>query len=110
DCTGFEVQPQARAAWRFADDAMVWGAASRAVSVPSRLDRDLMVTAPVESQGLPLPLFVIVEANPAFDSEILTAYELSFRLRAGAHWSFDLAAFHHDYDDLQVTAGGTPTL
>ena len=110
DFTGFEWQPQARAAWRLADRAMVWGAISRAVRVPSRLDRDLTLTAPVPVVGLPLPLFVRVDANPSFDSERLVAYEIGHRLRLGSSWSFDVAAFHHDYDRLQVTTVDAPAV
>ena len=110
DFTGFELQPQVRAAWRLADGAMLWGAVSRAVRVPSRLDRDLTLTAPVPVVGLPLPLFVVVDTNPSFDSEELVAYELGHRLRIDSSWSIDIAAFHHDYDDLQVTTVGAPTV
>ena len=41
DYTGFEYEPDARLSWTFDSSQALWGAVSRAVRTPSRIDRDL---------------------------------------------------------------------
>ena len=43
DFSGFEVQPSGRVAWDVAPGHTVWGAVSRAVRVPTRLERDIAI-------------------------------------------------------------------
>jgi len=43
DYTGVEVQPSGRVAWTLTQRQMLWGAISRAVRTPSRIDRDFFV-------------------------------------------------------------------
>jgi iron complex outermembrane recepter protein len=80
--TDFEVQPSARLAWRPTERQTLWGAASRAIRTPSRLDRDFL-------------------PGQNFDSEKLMAYELGYRLQAADRLTLSLATFYHDYDDLR---------
>ena len=47
DYTGEEVQPNVRVSWFPSDRHMLWGAVSRAVRVPARLNTDLELFAPV---------------------------------------------------------------
>jgi len=42
DYTGVEVQPSGRVAWTLTQRQMLWGAISRAVRTPSRIDRDFL--------------------------------------------------------------------
>ena len=105
DYTGFESQPSARVAWLPDERQTVWGAVSRAVRIPARLNADLQLTAPVAVPGLPLPLYIRVNGNHDFDSEELVAYELGYRFRANENLTFDLALFDHHYDDLQTQEG-----
>src|SRR5258706_5591866 len=41
DYTGFEFQPSGRLAWKLSEAQTLWGAISRAVRTPSRIDREL---------------------------------------------------------------------
>ncbi len=41
DYTGFEVEPSGRLQWNVTTKQLLWGAVSRAVRTPSRIDRDL---------------------------------------------------------------------
>lgn len=96
DYTGFEYQPSARLAW-IAGRHVVWGAVSRAVRTPSRIDRHLF------SAGTP-PLF----GGPDFDSEKLIAYEIGYRVRPHDKVFVNLAAYYNTYDEarsLQITPG-----
>lgn len=42
DYTGWELQPDARVAWKPSAERLVWAAVSRAVRVPARFDRDVI--------------------------------------------------------------------
>ena len=70
DYTGYEFEPTARLRWILTPTQMVWGAVSRAVRMPSRVDRDL-------SQPSEFP--VILVGSDDFESETLIAYELGYR-------------------------------
>src|SRR4029453_19405432 len=69
--TGAEWQPSVRLAWRFKPDSLLWGAVSRAVRTPSRVDHDLA--------NRTRPPFTV--GNPDFESEKLIAYELGLRMQ-----------------------------
>ena len=43
DFSGFEVQPSVRMAWSARENQTLWVAISRAVRVPTRLERDIFV-------------------------------------------------------------------
>ena len=92
DYTGFEVEPTARLRWSFSPAQMVWGAVSRAVRTPSRVDRDL-------KQPSEFP--VILAGSSDFESETLIAYELGYRAQVGSRVSASISAFYNDYDDLR---------
>jgi iron complex outermembrane receptor protein len=90
--TGFEYQPSGRLAWKVSRRQMMWGAISRAVRTPSRIDRDLY------APGSP-PFFLA--GGPGFVSEELSAYELGYRTQAFERFSLSLASFYNVYDNLR---------
>lgn len=92
--SGFEVQPSGRFLWTPTKTQTVWGAISRAVRTPTRLDEDVVFYNAVT--GTP---FLI--GNKSFDSEVLVAYELGYRVKATPQLSFDLAGYYNDYDNLR---------
>ena len=92
DYTGFEVEPTARLRWSLAPNHVVWAAVSRAVRMPSRVERDLMQ---------PAHFPVILTGSEDFESEILIAYELGYRFDVSSKFSASLSAFYNDYDDLR---------
>ncbi len=94
DYTGFELQPSARLQWHPSDLHMIWGAVSRAVRIPSRLDRELFQAAP--------PGFPLLYGNPDFESERLIAYELGHRARIGSRVSTSLSLYLNDYEDVRT--------
>jgi iron complex outermembrane receptor protein len=93
--SGFEWQPSARLAWTPTDRQTFWGAVSRAVRSPSRIDTDYF-----------LPTFAVpdttphVIGGPHFDSEKLIAYELGYRIQPISRLSLSLSTFYNQYDDL----------
>jgi len=95
--TGVEVLPNARLAWKFRDDALLWSAVSRVVRTPSRLDRDLF--APGQAPFL-------LAGGPNFKSEKLTAYEIGYRAQPTPSASFSVSTFYNVYDDLRSIEPG----
>jgi iron complex outermembrane receptor protein len=93
--SGFEAQPTGRFTWLPAKDQTIWGAISRAVRTPTRIDQDLL--SPNPAFGFPPALI----ANPDFDSEKLVAYELGYRFKPFTNLSFDAAGYYNDYSDLR---------
>jgi iron complex outermembrane receptor protein len=99
--TGLEFLPSARLAWKPAPERLVWGAVSRAVRAPSRLDRELFVPGS--------PPFVVLAGGPDFQSEVSTVTELGYRAQPSSRLSYSVTAYHHIYDDLrsvEPSAGG----
>jgi iron complex outermembrane receptor protein len=100
DYTGFEFQPNARLQW-FPDDHQTWwGAISKAVRTPSRLERDINLNAGV----FPGPIEFQLTANPDFRAERLIAYELGYRNQVTSDFSIDIATFYNNYNGLAAQA------
>lgn len=93
DYTGVEVQPSGRLAWKVTQRQTVWGAISRAVRTPSRIDNDLF--APGN------PPFTLLQGGTNFVSEELVACELGYRIQPHPRVSLSLAAYYNDYDNLR---------
>jgi len=96
DFSGFEVQPSVRLAWDVTGEQTVWTAVSRAVRVPTRLERDIDidVTPPGSDPA------VILLGNPDFGAERLLAYELGYRWQVSPRLSLDAASFYNRYRGL----------
>lgn len=93
--SGFEFQPSARFAVTPFKHHVFWGAISRAVRAPSRIDVDYRIpvyTVPPTSPS--------VAGGPNFTSEKLVAYELGYRVQPSSNVSLSLALFNNRYDDL----------
>lgn len=104
DFSGVEVQPSLRAAWNLSSKQLVWAAVSRAVRVPTRIERDIAIDVS-DPAGNPV---VRLLGNEQFDSEKLLAYELGHRWQALPSLSFDLAAFRNQYQGLASMELGDP--
>jgi iron complex outermembrane receptor protein len=103
--TGFELQPSGRLLWSPSSRQAVWASVTRAVRTPSRIERDLSLTASLSPS---LPIFAQVLGNDSFTSERVVAYEAGYRVRPVARLSLDLALFHNRYSDLLSIEAGTP--
>jgi iron complex outermembrane receptor protein len=104
DFSGFEVQPSARAVWDMSSTRTIWGAISRAVRVPTRLERDISIDVGPAGPNAVLRLL----GNPEFDSERLIAYEAGHRWQPMPSLFLDLSAFHNRYDGLASLELGQP--
>jgi iron complex outermembrane receptor protein len=104
DFSGFEVQPSGRVAWDLSPTNTIWGAVSRAVRVPTRVERDLVVDV-TDPAGNPVERLV---GNKDFHAEQLLAFELGYRWQAAPNLFFDLATFRNHYQGLASLEIGTP--
>lgn len=106
DFSGFEVQPSVRAAWDPAATQTLWGAVSRAVRVPTRIERDVDIDA-TDPAGNPV---IVLLGNGNFHAEEVLAFELGYRWRPTSDLALDLAAFRNRYTGLASLELGTPFL
>lgn len=86
--TGVAFMPSVRLAWQPSEGALWWGAVSRAVRTPSRIERELQFTG-------------IVEPG-TFDSEKVTAFEVGYRGRPTPRSTFSITVFHNLYTDIRT--------
>jgi iron complex outermembrane receptor protein len=111
DYTGFEVQPTLRALYRIDDNHKIWGAVSRAVRTPSRVEDSIIINAAVipgtVSPPTP-PTEVRVIGGAALAAESLVSVEGGYRGQFMENLTFDFAVYHHSYENLITTEMGLP--
>jgi len=101
----FELEPTARLLWTPNPRQTIWGAVTRAVRTPSRVEEDLQLTALLT----PNPLaFVRVIGDRSFSTEHLLGYEVGYRSLVKPRLNLDIAAFYNNYDNLLSIEPGTP--
>jgi iron complex outermembrane receptor protein len=93
--TGAEVLPGLRVGWTAAPGHLVWGAYSRAVRAPSRIDREFFVpaTAPFALAG-----------GPDFQAEISNVFELGYRGQWTSQLSYSVTLFDAEHRRLRSLA------
>jgi iron complex outermembrane receptor protein len=96
DYTGFEYEPNARLSWILDSTQALWGAVSRAVRTPSRIDEDL-------SEGVP-PYLVLLKGSTDFTSESVVAYELGYRTQLNSQFTASVSTFYNHYNDVRSTS------
>lgn len=96
DVTGVENQPTVRIRWSAPGRQTLWGAVSRAVRLPVRVDLDFR-SLDVQTGAL------ILAGSRDFRAEEVIAYEAGYRARPHARVSFDVATFANRYDRLRST-------
>ncbi len=92
DYTGLELEPSGRLQWNVTTNQMIWGAVSRAVRTPSRIDHDIQEPRP--------PPAVLVGGSD-FESETVIAYELGYRAQLGPKVSVSACGFYNDYNNVR---------
>jgi iron complex outermembrane receptor protein len=102
DYTGFEVQPSVRLAWHPVPQHLVWGAVSRAVREPSRIDRNTFAFDTNRTE--------ILAGGSNFISEAVIAYELGYRVALMQKLSMSVSAFYNDYSRLRSVSTVFPVM
>ncbi len=89
--TGLEYLPNARLAWKFADNQLLWTSASRSVHAPSRIDKDFIA-----------PGFISLVGGPHFGTEKAYTYEVGYRATPTNKTSISVTGFYTEYDELRT--------
>lgn len=89
--SGLEYLPNARLGWSASATSFFWGAVSRAVRTPTRIDRELNFPG-------------LVDAATDFESEEVLAYELGWRGQPTGDTSLSVSLFYNDYEELRALA------
>ena len=100
DYSNVEVQPDAALSWTVTPKDTLWVSVSRAVSTPSRLENDFLITNPETSE-------VLFTGNRELDAESLVAYETGYRTIVREDLLFDVTCFFNSYTDISVARGTT---
>ncbi len=108
DYTGLEIQPNLRLIWKPAERHSVWATVSRSVRTPNRFEHDSVNNVVTFTTGPSTTSTIQIAGSHDFNSEILTAYELGYRVQPTKRFSFDIATFCNIYDDLQTAEDATP--
>jgi iron complex outermembrane receptor protein len=105
--TNFEYQPTARLLYTPDDRQSLWAAVSRAVRVASRSNETLTLT---QAPDVPAPVFPQVLGSDQAVSEDLIAYEAGYRAAPNDYFSWDLAVFFNQYENLFGYLVGLPQI
>jgi iron complex outermembrane receptor protein len=84
--------PNLRLSWTSSGGTTLWGAVSRAIRSPTPFDRDV-------EEYLGSVKFLI--GDPAFSSELLTAYELGVHAKPTPRLSVSISTYYNVYSDLR---------
>ena len=99
--TRWEAQPSFRLLYTPSSRQSAWLAVSRAVRVPSRLDRDLLSDyGQIQMEGFPINLKAV--GSHAMRSETERSVEGGYRFQSGQRWSVDGAVFWSYYGKLRA--------
>jgi iron complex outermembrane receptor protein len=102
--TGLELLPNLRLAFNASPTSLLWGALSRTVRAPSRIDRELFVRNPSAAPGA-APYSIA--AGPDFISETARVLEVGYRSQPMPELFWSAAAFYSDYDRLRTLEPGS---
>ena len=104
DYTGFEYQPSGRLLWTPTPRQSAWFAVSRAVKTPTLLENEIQVG--LLPGGIGGTNFIRTLPNSNLSAEELLSFELGYRAQPTDKFSFDLALFYNEYDNLVVPVPG----
>ncbi len=105
DFSGFEWEPSARIAWTPTANQTIWSAVSRAVRTPNQGDQNLNLIQGI----LPGNTALAVLGQSTATADVVTAYELGYRIQPKENLSFDLTGFVNKYKRLDSSTAGNET-
>ncbi|MFI5141043.1 MAG: TonB-dependent receptor plug domain-containing protein, partial [Bacteroidia bacterium] len=95
--TGLQYQPNVRLTYTPTKRNTIWGAVSRAVRNPSRLDREFAIS---------IANFPFIMGTDSFKSETVMAYELGWRYQPIKKVSISVSTFYNFYNDVRSAEPG----
>ena len=97
--SGWGLEPSARLLWTPAQHVTLWGAVSRALRTPGRVDRDVSVIGYIPGHNP--QIFDQILGNPDFQPEVLIGWEGGYRELLARRFYIDIAAFHNQHDNVE---------
>lgn len=98
---GYELQPTIRIRYLGGQNQTIWGAVSRGVRSPSRIDTGLVLQS---SEQEVMPGYRVrntIYGSNDFDTESVIAWEAGYRKGLGRNLRFDSVFFYNDYQGLR---------
>ncbi len=95
DYTGLEWQPTLRLSWMPDERTSIWGAVSRSLREPSRVEDDFNLVIPR------FPVGNMVLGDRDIEAEEQISYELGIRKQFSDDFSMDASIFYNQYDKLR---------
>jgi iron complex outermembrane receptor protein len=97
DFTGFEYQPSVRLLHLPSERESVWAAVSRAVRTPNRIEHHVTVNDLLSPIG---PVYIQTSGDESVVAEELLAFEAGYRAQPTDDFSWDLAGFYNNYQNV----------
>ncbi len=110
--TGFEYQPSGRLVWMPNEREAYWGAISRSIRRPTRVNDDFTIRI-LNPMTSPIGAHPVLSGNTGVVSEDLLAYEVGYRAQPTESFSWDVTTFFNQYNDMSsifVTAPFPPEI
>jgi iron complex outermembrane recepter protein len=108
--TGFNLEPDVRAAWTPDQRYTLWAAISNAERAPDRSDTGLRWDLDAAPGPGGIPIIVRLYGNPAAKSEGVDAYEAGFRSQVRKTMSLSVSTFYNVYSHQRTYEPGAPFL
>jgi iron complex outermembrane receptor protein len=102
--TGVELEPSARLRWTISSKHILWAAVSRAVRMPSRVDRHERLPTPALAPLIPN----LLVGGENFQSETVVSYETGLRGQVAGRLSASVAGYYNRYGRLRSTSPSPP--
>ena len=103
--TGIEIQPSIRLLWTPTPQQTLWGAVTRAVRTPSRIDEDIRVAIFLQAKPA---TYAILSGNPGIQPEQLVSTEAGYRTLLGRKFSLDVTGFYNRHQNLVALGAALP--
>lgn len=103
--TNYEYQPSARLLFTPDERQSAWASVSRAVRIPSRFEETAVLTV---APSVPAPVFPQLQGSNTLAAETVLAWETGYRSAPSDYFSWDLALFFNQYEDLIGVNVGAP--
>lgn len=111
DYSGFEIQPNFRFIVKPNDKHRIWGAVSRAVRIPNRIEEDLRLNlSSFQDPNTGQTTLIELTGNNSVDPEELIAFELGYRFKPSERVYLEFTGYLNYYDDLITFEPGQPFL
>lgn len=105
--SGADLQPSGRVLWTPTARQSIWGAVTRGVRTPSRVDEHISVTFLIAPSP---PTYGVLRGNPDLHTEATLGFEAGYRALLNSSLYLDVAAFRNRHQHIIDLGPITPTI